>query len=264
MVKLKLDSISMEYTSRKEKILALKDISFEIYEKDFLVIVGPSGCGKSTLLNIIAGFLKPSKGKIEVDGVPIKGPGADRGVVFQKGALFQWLSVRENIEFGLKAIHMPEKERNNKVDKILEVVGLDEFANSPIYNVSGGMRQRVALARCLVMDPNILLMDEPLGALDALTREKMQGFLLKIWEETSKTIIFITHSVEEAIFLGSKLYVMSSRPGEIIRKYELSFSRDGLYTDSRKIKTSENFIKIREEILHLIWGMEENLEISNH
>lgn len=257
MVRLQLENVSLTYRTGKTEVLAINNISFKIYDKDFLVIVGPSGCGKSTLLNLIAGFLQPTEGRIFVDGMPVERPGADRGVVFQKGALFEWLTVRGNTEFGLAARGVPKEERKKQVDELLKLVGLTEFADAPIYNISGGMRQRVALVRCLVNDPTILLMDEPLGALDALTREKMQSLVLKIWKETSKTILFITHSVEEAIFLGSKLFVMSNRPGEIIRQYDLHFSEEGLHRDSREIKTSQEFIKIREEILGLIWKMEE-------
>lgn len=255
-----VDNLSMTYRTKYTTLHALEQISFTMKSGDFLVIVGPSGCGKTTLLNIIAGFLVPTEGHVTLNGEKIYRPGVERGVVFQSGALFPWLTVYENAEFGLKMRRVPQKERHEKTMEYLNLVGLSEFAHTPIYNLSGGMQQRVALVRCLVNDPAILLMDEPLGALDALTREKMQSFILKIWEETGKMILFITHSVEEAIYLASSLLVMSSRPGKIIKRYDLSFAKDNLDSNSRAVKSSLEFIHVREEILSLIWSMEEEVD----
>ena len=168
-----------------------------------LTVLGPSGCGKTTLLNIAAGFIRPTSGKIILNKKEINGPGVDRGMVFQQGALFEWLTVAENVNFGLRMKNQNQTE-TQKVDEWLDIVGLKGFGNTPTYQLSGGMQQRVALARCLINDPDLILMDEPLGALDALTREKMQSLVLKIWKETGKTIILITHSVEEALLLGEK------------------------------------------------------------
>lgn len=255
---LKVDNLSMIYrTEFGTEVNALKDIKFTMSEKDLVVVVGPSGCGKTTLLNTIAGFLSPTSGQILLDGHDISAPGAERGVVFQRGALFEWLSVYENAEFGLKMRGVDEQERRQRVMKYLDLVGLTDFADTPIYNLSGGMQQRVAIVRCLANNPSILLMDEPLGALDALTREKMQTLILKLWKETGKMVFFITHSVEEAIFLATDLFVMSARPGQIMKRYKLDFCHRGLIDDPRKLKSDPEFIRIREEVLGLIWSMEE-------
>ena len=259
MKQLVVDNVSMIYNTGNMTVHALENINFTIAEGDLIVMVGPSGCGKTTLLNIIAGFLTPTSGRVVLDGEQINRPGAERGVVFQKGALFPWLTVYKNAEFGLKMRGIPIKERERKVMEYLNMVDLGEFIHTPIYNLSGGMQQRVALVRCLANDPAILLMDEPLGALDALTREKMQSLILKIWKETGKTILFITHAVEEAIYLATKLFVMSCRPGKIMKKYELNFDREGIDKNTREIKSRPDFIEIREEILSLIWEMEEEM-----
>ncbi len=238
---------------------ALKDVSFSLDRGRILTLLGPSGCGKTTLLNILAGFLAPTSGKAILQGSEIDGPGQDRGMVFQQGALFEWLSVAENVGFGPKMNGRSSSDTKKIVDDLLSTVGLGGFGDKAVYELSGGMQQRVALARCLANDPELILMDEPLGALDALTREKMQGLILKLWNETGKTVILVTHSVEEALFLGDKLFVMAPRPGRIEKEYELPFAKMGLTEDPRKLKTSAEFIDKREEILSLIWEMEEEI-----
>lgn len=238
---------------------ALKNISLDLCQGELLSILGPSGCGKTTLLNIIAGFLAPSNGQAILNGHPVTQPAAERGMVFQQGALFEWMNVRKNIAFGPSMKGMPVNQINQHVDELLETVGLHGFGDKAIYELSGGMQQRVALARCLANDPDVILMDEPLGALDALTREKMQGLILKLWKETGKTIILITHSVEEALLLGERLLVMAPRPGRILKKYQLPFAEMGVKTDLREIKKNNDFIKTREEILSMIWEMEEEI-----
>ena len=254
-----VNDMSMTYRADDgNEVNALEGISFDMKQGDLVVVVGPSGCGKTTLLNIIAGFLSPTKGKVILNGNEIIGPSAERGVVFQNGALFEWLTVYENTEFGLKMRGVPEVERRKSVLEYLDWVGLGEFVDTPIYNLSGGMQQRVAIARSLVNDPSILLMDEPLGALDALTREKMQSLILKIWNETQKMTFFITHSVEEAIYLATDLFVLSAGPGKILKRYKLDFSKMALEMDPRKLKSDPEFIKVREEVLGMIWSMEEN------
>ena len=189
----------------------------------------------------------------------VKGPGADRGMVFQQGALFEWMSVEKNVAFGPDVAGKPKKQTQEVVRNLLETVGLKDFAKKPVYQLSGGMQQRVALARCLANDPEVILMDEPLGALDALTREKMQGLMLQLWKKTAKTIILITHSVEEALFLGERLIVMAPRPGRIEKEYRLPFADQGLTQSPRDIKASPEFIEKREEILSMIWEMEEEI-----
>ncbi len=211
------------------------------------------------MLNITAGFIRPTSGTIILGEKEINGPGVDRGMVFQQGALFEWLTVAENVNFGLRMKDKDPIETQKKVEEWLDIVGLQGFGNTPTYQLSGGMQQRVALARCLINDPDLILMDEPLGALDALTREKMQSLVLKIWKETGKTIILITHSVEEALLLGEKVYVMAPRPGRIHKEYQLPFAAMGLKEDLRKIKNNSEFVSKREEILSMIWNMEEEI-----
>ena len=253
-------NLNMIFKSPKgETVHALKDINFTLKKGELLTVLGPSGCGKTTLLNIAAGFLRPTSGKISLGENEINGPGVERGMVFQQGALFEWLTVDENVNFGLRMRNENKAEIAKKVEEWLDIVGLKGFDNTPTYQLSGGMQQRVALARCLINDPDLILMDEPLGALDALTREKMQSLVLKIWKETGKTIILITHSVEEALLLGERLYVMAPRPGRIHKEYNLPFASMGLNGDLREIKKNNEFNSKREEILSMIWDMEEEI-----
>ena len=254
------ENLNMVFTSPKgETVHAIQNLNFVLKKGELLTVLGPSGCGKTTLLNITAGFLRPTSGKITLGGKEINGPGLERGMVFQQGALFEWLTVADNVNFGLRMKKEDPKKIAEKVEEWLEIVGLQWFGNTPTYQLSGGMQQRIALARCLINDPDLILMDEPLGALDALTREKMQSLVLKIWKETGKTIVLITHSVEEALLLGQKLYVMAPRPGRLHKEYQLPFAKMGLSTDLRQIKNEKEFVKKREEILTMIWNMEEEI-----
>jgi len=254
------DQVDMTFTMPSgEQVHALKDVSFTLKQGELLSVLGPSGCGKTTLLNLIAGFLRPTGGRFELNGSEIDGPGVERGMVFQQGALFEWLTVSENVDFGLRMKKSPKAVNKQKVDEWLDIVGLQGFGDTPTYQLSGGMQQRVALARCLINDPDVILMDEPLGALDALTREKMQSLVLKIWKETGKTIMIITHSVEEALLLGERLFVMAPRPGRLHKEYELPFAEMGLQQDLRDVKHDNQFGEVREEILGMIWNMEEEI-----
>ncbi|MDJ0629517.1 MAG: ABC transporter ATP-binding protein [Rhodobacter sp.] len=257
---LKLDSISMRFDlPNGDHVQALKNVSLDIKTGELMSVLGPSGCGKTTLLNIIAGFLAPTEGAVLLNDHRVTGPAQERGMVFQKGALFEWMNVRENVAFGPRMNGVPKSESAGKVDHLLEVVGLHDFKEKAIYELSGGMQQRVALARCLANDPDVILMDEPLGALDALTREKMQGLVLKLWKETGKTIILITHSVEEALLLGERLLVMAPRPGRIHKEYRLPFAEMGVGADLREVKHHAEYAITREEILNMIWDMEEEI-----
>jgi taurine transport system ATP-binding protein len=238
---------------------ALEDVTLKIEAGEIMSVLGPSGCGKTTLLNIVAGFLAPTEGQIVMNGHKVTGPDAERGMVFQQGALFEWMSVRDNVSFGPRMAGRREKDWAGTVDHLLEVVGLRGFKDKAVYELSGGMQQRVALARCLANDPDVILMDEPLGALDALTREKMQSLVLRLWKETGKTIILITHSVEEALLLGERLLVMAPRPGRIHREYRLPFADLGVGRDLREVKKHPEFNERREEILGMIWDMEEEI-----
>ena len=255
-----VDDISMRFDlPNGTAIQALQNVTLDIKEGEIMSVLGPSGCGKTTLLNIVAGFLAPTEGHVRLGGEVVNGPGPERGMVFQKGALFEWMSVRENVAFGPNMKHMPKSESAGIVDHLLDVVGLQDFKEKAVYELSGGMQQRVALARCLANEPDVILMDEPLGALDALTREKMQGLVLKLWKETGKTIILITHSVEEALLLGERLIVMAPRPGRIHKEYNLPFADDGVEADLRDIKKTPAFGETRDEILTMIWDMEEEI-----
>ena len=257
---LEVNDLSMIYqVPDGSSVEALKNVSFSLNVGEFLTVLGPSGCGKTTLLNILAGFLSPTSGKISFNGQEIIKPDPKIGMVFQQGALFEWMSVAQNVGFGPRMAKQPEKEIQEKVDYWLNVVGLRDFGPKAVYELSGGMQQRVALARCLANDPDLILMDEPLGALDALTREKMQSLLLKLWKETGKTIVLITHSVEEALILGEKLFVMAPRPGRLQKEYSLSFADACVDGNSREIKAQAEFVQRREEILSMIWEMEEEI-----
>ncbi|TDL81382.1 ABC transporter ATP-binding protein [Palleronia sediminis] len=260
MPDLLIDDISMRFDLPGGGIVeALKNVTLHLKEGELLSVLGPSGCGKTTLLNILAGFLAPTEGRIMLGDHRVTGPDAERGMVFQQGALFEWMSVRENVGFGPRMAGVKAAERRETVDHLLDVVGLAQFKEKAVYELSGGMQQRVALARCLANDPDVVLMDEPLGALDALTREKMQGLVLKLWKETGKTVILITHSVEEALLLGERLIVMAPRPGRIHQTYELPFAEMGVGQDLREVKKHPDFAKTREEILSMIWEMEEEI-----
>ena len=257
---LSIENLSMRFDiPGGGSVQALQNINLHLKEGELMSVLGPSGCGKTTLLNIVAGFLAPTEGKIVMNGHDVVGPAAERGMVFQQGALFEWMNVRENVGFGPRMKGMPKYDMAEKVDHLLEVVGLKDFKDKAVYELSGGMQQRVALARCLANDPDVILMDEPLGALDALTREKMQSLVLKLWKATGKTIILITHSVDEALLLGERLLGMAPRPGRIHKEYRLPFADLGVNADLREVKKHADYNSTREEILNMIWNMEEEI-----
>lgn len=260
MTGLSIDNISMRFDlPNGGSVQALQDVSLDLKAGELMSVLGPSGCGKTTLLNIIAGFLTATNGQIILNGEKVNGPSAERGMVFQQGALFEWMNVRDNVGFGPKMKGVRPSDARETVDHLLDIVGLQDFKEKAIYELSGGMQQRVALARCLANDPDVILMDEPLGALDALTREKMQSLVLKLWKETRKTIILITHSVEEALLLGERLLVMAPRPGRIHKEYRLPFADLGVGADLREVKKHPDYAVKREEILEMIWNMEEEI-----
>lgn len=232
-----------------QPISALKDITLEVKKGEFMVIVGPSGCGKSTLLDLLAGLTKPSSGQILLDGKAITGPNLDRGIVFQQYALFPWKTTLANVEFGLEAKGVGRKERRKIAQEFIHLVGLAGFENRYPHEISGGMKQRVAIARSLAYDPEVLLMDEPFAALDAQTRETLQSELLRIWEATKKTIIFITHGIEEAVYLGQRVAVMTSRPGRIKKVIDIPFESRRSEED---LRSHPDFVKLRHEVWDLL------------
>jgi len=239
----------MVFETQNGEVQALDDVTVEISDAHFACIVGASGCGKSTLLNIMAGLIRPTAGTIEVGERPVEGPGSDRGMVFQSYALFPWLRVRENVEFGPSLKGVSKEERRRTADRLLEEMGLVEFAAAYPRELSGGMKQRVAIARALANDPKVLLMDEPFGALDALTRAGAQRFLTEIWEQHRRTIAFVTHDIDEAIYLGDTVYVMSRRPGRIREVVQVDISRPRSLDD---IGTAR-FAELKHHILSLIF-----------
>ena len=253
---LEVAAVSMEYASSDGPVRALDGVSLTLADGDLVAVVGPSGCGKTTLLRIIAGFVAPTAGEVRLDGAAITGPDHHRGVVFQQPALYPWLTVQENVEFGPKMRGVPTAERRETAERYLRLVKLADFRGKAPYELSGGMQQRVAIARVLANDPRILLLDEPFGALDALTREHMQEELLRIWRETRKTAFFITHSVEEACYLGTRVVVMSARPGRLLASIDAPFSRQAGTLDRRAVKSSPEFVSLREQVLELIWAEE--------
>jgi len=212
---LEIQNLRKVFRTDDNEVVAIEDFTMTINKGELVSLLGPSGCGKTTVLRMVAGLQEPTSGKILLDGREVHGPGSDRGMVFQEFALFPWRSVRRNVEFGLEIGGMSKEERRKKVDRYLDVVGLERFANSRIHELSGGMKQRVGIARAMVNNPDVLLMDEPFGALDAQTRNIMQVELLKILGKTSKTILFVTHSVDEALYLSDRIVILTKRPGKI-------------------------------------------------
>ena len=247
-VKARFDNVTKRFGSGGDAVQALEPISLDIAENAFVCLVGPSGCGKSTLLNILAGFEKPTSGQALMDGVPVRGPDPRRGVVFQQGALFTWMNVRDNVAFGPRATGKPSAQAGRIADRYLEMVGLTAFARRFPYELSGGMQQRVGIARALANDPEILLMDEPFAALDAQTRELLQEEIKRIWQSTRKTMLWITHSIEEALFLATDIVVMSARPGRIKARLAPQFA----LSEDPAVVASAEFVRMKAEIFGLL------------
>ncbi|RIA35583.1 taurine transport system ATP-binding protein [Ectopseudomonas oleovorans] len=253
MALLELEHISAQYPGAANAVLS--DLSFNLGPEQLLVALGPSGSGKTTLLNLIAGFVSPSAGRISLDGKPVAGPSAERGVVFQDDALLPWQNVLENVAFGLQLAGVGRAEREAKARELLALVDLAGFEQRHIWELSGGQKQRVGLARALTADPRVLLMDEPFGALDAFTREQMQELLLQVWQRTHKPVFLITHDIEEAVFLATDLVLLAPNPGRIVEHLRLDFGRRYAAGESaRAIKSDPAFIETREHVLAQVFA----------
>ena len=245
-VKVRINHVEKIYDGRKGKMVALNGVDLDIYENEFICVVGPSGCGKSTLLKILAGLLEPTSGAVYVNGKKVEGTGPERGVVFQQYALFPWLTVIKNVMFGLKLKGMPDDQAKEIAMKYIKMVQLEDFVDAYPQELSGGMKQRVAIARAYAVQPEVLLMDEPFGALDAQTRTQLQSELTRTWQEEKKTCFFITHDVEEAIILGTKVIVMSARPGRIKTVIDIDLP----YPRTQDLKMQKEFLDLKARI----WG----------
>jgi NitT/TauT family transport system ATP-binding protein len=247
--KISFRNVSRHFPLRGTDFVALGGVSLDVADGEFVTIVGPSGCGKSTLLNICAGLDTPSGGEVTVDGAPVRGPSPQRGVIFQQYALFPWLTVRRNVEFGLRLMRLTAAERRNRAERAIELVGLSKFADALPKTLSGGMKQRCAIARAYAVDPSILLMDEPFGALDALTRVSLQDQLLDTWSADRRTVLFITHDVDEAVYLGNRVVVMAAGPGRIDRIVDVGLP----YPRTEKIRLSPEFAALRGEVWRAVY-----------
>ncbi len=247
--KLRLHDVTVTFRARHGALVpAIERLSLDVADREIVSIVGPSGCGKSTLLRLVAGLVRPSSGEIRLDGHVVAEPGADRGMVFQSYTLFPWLTVQGNVEFGPRLRGMPDRHCRDVASRFIQIVGLAGFERAYPKELSGGMMQRVAIARALANDPEVLLMDEPFGALDAQTRVFMQELLLDIWETTPKTILFVTHDIDEALFLGDRVYVMTARPGRLRDEVVLALPRPR----TLEVETSEAFLAAKRRVLAMI------------
>lgn len=257
MSKIEIKNLSVDYTEKNSRFTALKDVSFSVEAGEFVSVIGSSGCGKSTLLSILEGINSPTEGTILIDGVPIHGTGPDRGVVFQHYSLFPWMTARKNVAFGVKQVRkdLPQAERLKIADSFLDKVGLEDFKNKYPSQLSGGMQQRVAIARALAMDTDILLMDEPFGAIDAKNRTILQELLLKLWEgdgtQEKKTVVFVTHDIDEAILLSDRIIMMSASPGRVYKEIVVPFQRP---RNRAELVQTKEYGKFRNELLSLFYS----------
>lgn len=256
--KISFQNVTRRFGSDDTSFLALDRLSLDIGDGEFVTVVGPSGCGKSTAMNIAAGLTDVSDGRVMVDGKPVRGPGPERGVIFQQYALFPWLSVRQNVEFGLRIKGMPAAERRRIADHFIDLVGLKDFADALPKTLSGGMKQRCAIARAYAVNPSVLLMDEPFGALDALTRVTMQDQLLDTWSRERRTVVFITHDVDEAVYLANRVIVMAARPGRLHKIIPVDLP----YPRTEEIRLSPEFAEIRNQVWHAVYH--QNPQISSN
>jgi NitT/TauT family transport system ATP-binding protein len=247
--KISVQEVRKTFPLKNEEFVALDGVSLDIADNEFVTVVGPSGCGKSTLMNVLAGLESPTSGRALVDGKDVVGPGPERGVIFQQYALFPWLTVRKNVEFGLKVAGLGAPERRKRADYFIRIVGLEQFADALPKMLSGGMKQRCAIARAYAVNPSILLMDEPFGALDALTRVTLQEQLLDTWSREKRTVLFITHDVDEAVFLANRVVVMAARPGRIYDVIDVDLP----YPRTEEARLSPEFAQLRNRVWHSVY-----------
>ena len=245
-------NVCVDYTIQTGKLNAVENISIEIYAGDFLALLGPSGCGKTTLLNVIAGYHEPTNGQVRLRGEPIRGPGRERGVIFQRTNLYPWLNVKDNILFGPKLGSYDELEIQESYDHLMDVIGLRNYQKNYPFELSGGMQQRVAIARTLIQKPDILLMDEPFGALDAVNRDSLQTFMRDLWYEEKLTVFMVTHDIDEALMLANRVIVMGQRPGQIIKRMELVFNHKTLRDSGYIPELDPAFMTAKREILEAL------------
>jgi ABC-type nitrate/sulfonate/bicarbonate transport system ATPase subunit len=247
--KVAVTGVSKRFGDGQDAVVALDHVDLAIGANEFFCLVGPSGCGKTTMLNILAGYDDPTDGTVLMNGKPVQGPGPDRGVVFQQGALFTWMSVADNVAFGPRSMGKPKRDARQIADHYINLVGLTGFADRYPYQLSGGMQQRVGIARALANSPELLLMDEPFAALDVQTRELLQREIKRIWKETRKTIFWITHSIEEALFLATSIAVMTARPGRIKAAFEARF----VMAEDHRVTVTAEFANAKRQVLDLLW-----------
>ena len=238
-MKIEIEGLGKVFDARGRSVPALENVNLKVNDGEFVCIIGPSGCGKSTLLYMIAGLEFPTTGSIRADGVPVTGPDPSRALIFQDAALFPWLDVESNIAFGLRMKRTQKKERVANVERLLRMVHLEQFSRAWVHELSGGMKQRVAIARALAVDPAVLLLDEPFGALDAMTRDMLHGELQEVWQSTGKTFVFVTHNVREAVALGDRVLVMSPRPGRVVAEHRIALSHPRRVEDERVIELAQ-------------------------
>jgi len=248
-IPLKIEGVSKTFTGRAGTVEALRPVDVDVEAGQFICLLGPSGCGKSTLLSIIAGLEIPTSGAVWAGGRKVRGPGTDRVLLFQEAALFPWLDVQRNVEFGLRQAGMSAKERSATAQRYIELVHLKGFERSYVHQLSGGMRQRAAIARALAIDPAILLMDEPFGALDALTRDRLHAELESIWAATRKTVLFVTHNVREAVALGNRVLVFSPRPGRILRDFQIDLPRPRSLEDHTLVDYTAEIMSVLQDAM---------------
>ncbi len=249
---IEINNISVDYDLEDDQEPAINDVTLDINENDFVCILGPSGCGKSTLLKTIAGFVKPFKGEIKLNGVLVEGPDKSRGVVFQEPNLLPWKNVFQNVSMGPKMAGLPKDEIKTICDKYLEQVELSEYTDQKVFELSGGQKQRIAIARTLANNPEIILMDEPFGALDSFTRQKMQVMIRELWKKNNSTIFFVTHDIDEALLLATKIYIMNAERGTIIKDYDINYTNRLLDKPKERVYEEKEYIRLKDEIISLL------------